>query len=458
MPVSFRQWLERAPLRHPDAVALLSDDAALTFSQLIARSGAVAAALSARLKADALLTTGLTSRYRTLLALYAAIQMERPFLSLPPNMTETRRRRIVQKAGEQVAVKESDAAVALCGEQQTLPPAAGGVGFRLLVTTSGSDGEPKLVGLSTANLAAAVRAARQRIPLNPGDCWLCCLPLHHIGGLSVPLRCLEAGATVLLHEGFDPAAVLRDLCAREVTHLSLVPTMLDALADVTPPPSLQAVLVGGAALNPETARRAHANGWPLCVSYGMSETASQVATDCGPEAGLRPGFVGLPLAGFDVRVANPDDSGIGSIRVRGPALMEDRGESGTGLNNGWLETGDLGRLDEDGALTVLGRADDMLISGGENIHPLAVEPVLRDCPGVHAALLTAVSDPVWGERLVALFTGPAEAADVEAYCRKCLSGAQRPRLFLPVDDLPLLGPGKPARRAARRLAEAHFRS
>jgi o-succinylbenzoate---CoA ligase len=156
----------------------------------------------------------------------------------------------------------------------------------LLIRTSGSSGQPKVVMLTAAQLKASALRVNAALALAAGDAWLCCLPLDHIGGLAIGWRCALAGAAVCLPggerslaPGFDAAAVAAALSDHPVTHLSLVPTMLARLLDLlpAPPPALQVLLLGGQALHPALARRAAEAGWPLFVSYGMSETGSMVA-------------------------------------------------------------------------------------------------------------------------------------------------------------------------------------
>lgn len=334
-------------------------------------------------------------------------------------------------------------------------PAPGPVpaGIALIIATSGSEGASKAVLLSHGNLEAAAQASEQRLPLAPGDLWLDCLPLHHIGGLAILWRCFRAGATVLLHDGFAPERIAADLARHPVTHLSLVPAMLARLvaADIRPPPSLRAVLVGGAALAEPLWHRASRAGWPLLPSYGMSETSAQLAT-WDPAAGpWQAGRVGHPLPGNAVAIG--DD---GRIRVRGPQVMagylDASGQTGVGLEDGWFTTGDLGRLDAAGRLTVLGRADDVLVSGGENIHPLTVESCLAACPGVADVAVSARPDDTWGDLLVALVVGVASAEGIAAWSRQHLPAAARPRRIIHVASLPRNAMGKLDRRALRPLA------
>lgn len=325
-----------------------------------------------------------------------------------------------------------------------LPP-----GVALVISTSGSEGEPRGVMLSNASLDAAAAASNRLLPLGAGDLWLNCLPLYHIGGQAILWRCARAGAGVLLHDGFNAEAVAADLCRHPVSHLSLVPAMLARLleASATPPASLRHVMIGGAALAPALYERATAAGWPLNPSYGMSETAAQIATWTPADGPWHEGLVGRPLAGSEIALAAD-----GRIRVRGPQLMLGYLDGGGIDEDGWLTTGDLGEIDAFGRLTVTGRADDMLVSGGANVHPLIVESCLAACPGVRDVAVTGLPDPVWGDLIVALVVGEAAAKDLKTWCRARLPGAAQPRRIVHLASLPRNAAGKLERAALRRLA------
>lgn len=325
-----------------------------------------------------------------------------------------------------------------------LPP-----GVALVISTSGSEGEPRGVMLSNACLDAAAAAANRHLPLHAGDLWLACLPLYHIGGQAILWRCARAGASVLLHDGFNAEAVAADLRHFPVTHISLVPAMLARLLDAgaTPPASLRHVMIGGAALAQALYDRATAAGWPLNPRYGMSETAAQIATWTPADGPWHEGLVGLPLAGSEFALAAD-----GRIRIRGPQLMLGYLD-GSGIDDdGWLTTGDLGKIDAFGRLTVTGRADDMLVSGGNNVHPLVVESCLAACPGVRDVAVTGLPDPVWGDLIVALVVGETPRKDLLAWCRSRLPGAAQPRRIVRLDALPRNAAGKLERAALRRLA------
>ena len=457
-------WLDRQARQAPLQQALLGEQV-LTFTQLAERAEVLASALSdAGVQHDSVLGLQLADRWRFAQLFHAGLWLGVTLLPLDPAMPMERRDRLLRRAGCRYLVTEGTVPPGVTA----LPP--GTLGFptppnplpasplsgdtpQLLIATSGSTGEPKGVVLSADNLRASVAAAVDRLELQTTDSWLACLPLFHIGGAAILLRCLAVGARVLLPPGFEAAAVWARIAAGEVSHISLVPAMLARLlevaADQRPHRRLRVVLVGGGPLSPALAQRAHALGWPICVSYGMSETGSQCATDCGPQAGLEPGAVGWPLAGFELRITE-----AGRIQVRGPAVMRgylSAGMAVDGLIGDWLETGDLGVLDTEGRLRVLGRADDQLTSGGKTLHPAEVEGLLRAHPQIGEVAVTGVPDATWGVRLVALYTGEVPPDELADWARQALPSDRRPRRYLPVTALPLNAMGKLQRDELARL-------
>lgn len=408
--------LTRAARDRPASSALLAGDQRWTFAELHAEVLATSAALP-----DSPVGTPLV---------YAGNSCD---LALAAYACSARRQALLPCAPE-----KSIAALGTC------PPATA-----LIISTSGSEGQPRQVLLGAAQLDSAARAANACLQLGAGDCWLNCLPLYHIGGQSILWRCARAAAGVVLHDGFVAEAVARDLDAYSITHLSLVPAMLSRLLDLgcRPPPALRAVLIGGAALSRPLYDRATAAGWPLFVSYGMSETAAQVATFTPDDGAWHEGLVGRALPGHAIRIG--DD---GRIRIRGPQVMLGYLD-GSGVDaEGWLTTGDLGDIDAEGRLTVLGRADDMLISGGRNIHPQEIESCLAACPGVVDVAVTGLPDPVWGDLVVALVVGSIDPARLLDHARHHLPSAALPRRIRQLDRLPRNAAGKLERAALKRLA------
>lgn len=441
-------WLDRAAEASPEAPALIGANETLSHRQLRERSHALAQQLGLAQGMTVAVPSG--SNLDLTLRAHAASRLGCALLPLNPALPAERRAVLMQITGAQAAASPTPHN-----------------DIELFIATSGTEGEAKAVMLSGANLQAAVFASRQRLPLTPGDAWLACLPLYHIGGMAILYRCAEAGATVVLHESFDAQRVLADLEKFRISHISLVPAMLakllDAGKDGPPPASLGYALIGGGPLSDSLMRRARAAGWPLCASYGMSEAGSQVATQCRLAEDWQPGQVGSPLPGVEVEIVDEQGrptAGIGRIRIRGAAVMAGYANPQRlprlGLDQGWFVSGDLGSMDAEGKLTVLGRHDDVLVSGGVNVHPQAVEDVLKRCPGVADAALTAIADAVWGELLVAVVVGDGSDAALAQWCREQLPGAMRPRRFVRVGELPRNPLGKLERRSVRDLAQQNL--
>ena len=327
----------------------------------------------------------------------------------------------------------------------------------LLIPTSGTRSSGRVVVLKRKHLHLASAAANAALGLQPEDRWLMCLPGFHIGGLSVPLRCSLAGAAVRVLPGFDPQRVSRELSENQISHLSLAPSMLYRLLqiepDFRPGNRLRVVLVGGAPMTQSLLQRATERGWPVCVSYGMSESAAMISLHCEPLLTAGAGYAGVVLPHVELKLGAE-----GRILLRGASIAEyahtAQGRESLLDAQGWLETGDLGDLDERGHLYVLGRADDVLNSGGENIHPVVVENVLQRCPGIAEAAVTAIPDEYWGQCLVALYAGTAAESELADYARQHLQGAYRPKDFVKVERLPRNHMGKLVRGELPVLAQS----
>lgn len=328
-----------------------------------------------------------------------------------------------------------------------------------VLATSGSAGRPGLVALSPANHLASARGAAERLSLHPGDRWLASLELSHVGGLALAIRAVAVGCRLVLRERFDPEEWNALLDEGDVTHASLVPTMLRKLLDARggrpAPASLDVLLLGGAATDPGLLERALAARFPVALTYGLTEAASQVATAPPALVRRKPGTAGPPLPGTEVRI-DP----AGEILVRGPTVMRGYWDEPAGdrLRDGWLRTGDLGRLDEEGHLRVIGRRSHRIVTGGVNVDPGEVEAVLAAHPAVREAAVVGLPDAEWGER-VAAAVEPAEpfavsSPELEDWCRGRLAGPKRPRAWSFFDALPRTPTGKPDREAIRRSFEA----
>ena len=313
----------------------------------------------------------------------------------------------------------------------------------LLLFTSGTSGAPKAVRLSRRALLAAAGAACLRLELTAADRWSACLPLDHIGGIATVLRSHLAGFTLHLHERFEVAAVRDDL-DHGATGASVVPTMLHRLATMPWAPAVRVLLCGGGPLASELAQRSFALGVAPCQTYGLSECASQVCTLAPDEAAAGIGTAGTPVAGMEVSLTLD-----GAIRVRGSALMDGYlDEPSPCDDDGWFTTGDVGVFDACGRLTVLGRNDEVIVTGGEKVAPHLVEAHLEALPGVAEAGVYGTTDPEWGQRvcavLVAQGTPPPDALSRSHL--EALADFQRPKHWRWLTTLPRTALGKLQRR------------
>lgn len=337
----------------------------------------------------------------------------------------------------------------------------------VLVATSGSTGSARQVRLPADSLRASAEATAAR--LGGHGQWLLALPTDHVAGLQVVARSLLAGTrpVAVPRAGGFRSIAFADAAARldgRRRYTSLVPTQLHRLLDdaasgdragLVAACGLDAVLVGGAATPPALLSAAREAGVPVVTTYGMSETAGGCVYD------------GVPLGGVDVRVRG------GTIEIAGPVLAagyegdEDATREAFSIEDGrrWFRTSDVGEIvtapDGTPSLRVLGRADDMLITGGVNVSPSAVEARLAGWGPLREVCVVGVPDPVWGTRVVAVvtLTAGADAADllrrVRGQVTDTLGSPAAPRAVVVVDELPLRGPGKVDRRAATELATHH---
>lgn len=325
-------------------------------------------------------------------------------------------------------------------------------GTAAVVATSGSGGPPKGVTLSHAALSASARASLDRLDAQPHDRWLACLPLHHVAGLQVLVRSRVMGTPPVVHPGFDAEAVA---AATRASCLALVPTMLARLLDGgVDLARYRVILLGGALPPPGLVDSARAAGARVVTSYGLTETAGGCVYD------------GFPLDGVDVafdagQTAPDGPRESGRIHIRGPMLMtgyHGRAELTAEVldDRGWLRTADLGRWDAEGRLEVVGRADDVIVTGGENVAGDEVAALLAAHPRVADAGVVARADPEWGERVVAVCV-PADAGEpptlgeLRAFLSERLPAHAAPRELVLTSALPRTALGKPDRARIQQL-------
>src|SRR4051794_27824359 len=429
--VEIDPWLARATARRPDAVALETPAERLTYQELLmaATRGAGRLVLRGAAPGDRV-GIALPPGRAFVVAVHACLLLRAPAMPVDLRLAERERKDLLrgvevllanplaEDGGAPFGVTEPD-------ERETA----------LIVHTSGTTRTPRQVELSYGNLAAHVRAAGQVLGSDPDERWLCPMPLSHVGGLMVLVRSAAAGSTVVLEPPpFDADRVARLLREGDITLVSLVPTMLARVLDAggRPGPRLRRVVLGGGPVPAGLVRRAVEAGFPVSQTYGLTETCSMVTL-------AEPGDLetaGRPLPGIGLGLG-PD----GEISVNGPMVV---GEWDT------LRTGDLGRLDDEGRLILVGRKSDTIVTGGENVAPAEVEAVLEEHPNVAEAAVFARPHPEWGESGTAQFVPDGEAvpsaAELRDHCAARLAGYKVPKAFERVARLPRTPSGKLLRR------------
>lgn len=338
-----------------------------------------------------------------------------------------------------------------------------------IIYTSGTTGRPKGAMLSYGNHFWSAVGSVLNLGLNQGDRWLCCVPLFHVSGLSILMRSVIYGMSVVLVERFDPVRVNQLITQHKVTHISVVSAMLQALIEHLEsdqyPDHLRVILLGGGPVPEPLLKTCLKRSLPVYQSYGLTETASQIVTLAPEDVERKAGSAGKPL--FPAQIAIMENGQklsagqAGEIVVKGPNVTKGyfnrEEETARVLKDGWFYTGDIGYLDEEGYLYVLDRRSDLIISGGENVYPAEVESVLMAHPDVKGAGVIGQEDPKWGEVPVAFVVKQPQSLlseeDLIHFSRARLASYKVPRVIYFVDHLPRNAANKLLRRELRSLLE-----
>jgi O-succinylbenzoic acid--CoA ligase len=419
-------WLIRAAAGRPEHPALVTPNEQLTYIELDARARRVAGALAERgVGAGDRVALALPAGAAYCAALHGCFLLGAVAVPIDLRLASAEREARLHKVS--LVVEEPMEGPALEGM-----PRIEREGVATLMHTSGTTATPKPVPLSYGNWLASALGSAVALGLDQRERWLCPLPLTHVGGLSVLVRSAIYATTAVLTDGFDAEAVAVALDDRgeRITLVSLVATMLERVLDagLRDPPALRWALLGGGPIPAGLLEQARAHGVPVAPSYGMTEACSQIAT------------FGWPLPETELAISRE-----GEVLVRGPTVS--RAALST---DGWLHTGDLGRLDDRGKLSLAGRLSEVIVSGGENVAPVEVEEVLRGHSAVSDAAVYGRPDREWGEAVVAAVV-PRDGASVDpselrAHCAQRLARFKVPKDFEFVDKLPRTASGKLLRR------------
>jgi O-succinylbenzoic acid--CoA ligase len=445
-------WLERAARTVPAAIAVETPAGACSYAELLERARDGAGELAARgASPRERVAIALPAGFDFVCALHACLLLGA--VAVPVDL----------RLGERERAAILDGAVVVVDEPLRVH-GGGGVGGRgsnpthdldavaAVIHTSGTTSAPKPVELTYGNFLWSALGSAVALGLDPHERWLCNLPLSHVGGLSILLRSAIYATTAVVHERFDTELTLHAVMGPPedaVTLVSLVATTLIRLLDagLERSPALRCALTGGGPVPAALLERARAAGVPVSLTYGMTEACSQVTTL--PLGVVESGSVASATAGpplFCTRVRTAPD---GEIEVAGPTLA--RGVAG---EDGWLRTGDVGKLNGEGNLLVTGRKADTIVSGGENVAPTEVEAVLEEHPGVLEAAALGRADERWGEAVTALVVvrGGAKlhGEELRAHCAARLAPYKVPKEVALVEGpLPRTRSGKLLRRELR---------
>jgi o-succinylbenzoate---CoA ligase len=411
-------WLSQRSQSCPDRTALVADAAEMTYAELEAEATWVARRLAAhgvRRGSTAALT--MHPRREQVVLMHALMKVGAALLPLGPRLTAEERAAIVSAVDPIIdlddpgLLTQTEADLPLLGEHDM-----DAICCRVL--TSGSTGTPRPIPLSYGNFLWNAVGSAFNIGVMPDDRWLCCVPLSHIAGLGIVMRSVIYGTTAVVHDGFD----------------------VDRVGGALEGP--RAILVGGGPVPEEPLEEAIAKGATVVQTYGLTETCSQVTTLAPADAKRKLGSAGRPLLTTHLRIRE------GEILVQGPTVAP-----GSADADGWLHTGDLGHIDEEGFLYVRDRIDDMIVSGGENVIPAEVEEVLLRHPAVAEAAVIGREDPEWQQAVTAvvvLANGSSATPDeLRRHCSEALAGFKVPKRVELASALPRTPSGKLMRRALR---------
>lgn len=313
----------------------------------------------------------------------------------------------------------------------------------VIMDTSGTSGKYKSVPLRWKQFAAHAQGSQEVLGVTEEDNWLMLLPMYHVGGLTVLLRCLYSGISITLLEKFDEERTLQLVADESVNILSMVPTMLNRIVERIHEHQLRVVLVGGEFIYKPIAESCLAKKIPLFKTYGLTENTSQVTTFNIMTAPHKLDSVGLPLPGMMIRINEPDAAGIGEVCIKGPMLMD--GYLGQAPVADFFNTQDIGYIDEDGYLYLLDRRKNIIISGGENIYPQEIENVLYAHPNITECAVVGVKDEKWGQAPVLFVVSSLDEQSIREYLTERIAKFKLPREIIHLTDLPKNATGKIAK-------------
>jgi O-succinylbenzoic acid--CoA ligase len=429
-------WLAQRAQSCPDRIALISDGESMTYAELEEEAVHAARRLSAwGVRRGATVAMNMNPGRDKIILVHALMKTGAVLLPISPKLSPEERTRALEACDVTVdlddpgKLTQTEADMPLLGEHDMSDP-------HCRILTSGSTGHPRPVSLTYGNHLFSAMGSAFNIGVDPSDRWLCNLPTSHISGLSIVMRSVIYGTALVLQDRFDPGAVADAIERDGVNVISMVSTMLlrllDEEVDLSSP---RAILVGGGPVPQSALTEALDRGARVIQTYGLTETCSQITTLEVSEARRKVGSVGRPLLTSHLRIQDRE------ILVQGPTVS-----AGALDADGWLHTGDVGWIDDDGFLYVQGRTDDMIVTGGENVMPAEVEDVLVQHPEIIEAAVIGRPDPEWQQAVTAFLVArdgmEVDLETVRNHCEGKLAPYKIPKQVEVVAELPKTPSGK----------------
>lgn len=338
-----------------------------------------------------------------------------------------------------------------------------------IIYTSGTTGQPKGTIITYGMQWWNAIGSALNLGHSPDDRWLACLPLFHIGGLSILMRSVIYGISVMVHKKFDPEIINKAIFEDKITIISVVSVMLQRMLDdldsevASYPVTLRCILLGGGPAPYPLLEECMLRNVPVVQTYGLTEACSQAVTLSPADAMRKIGSAGRPLPPVQLRIIHDDKPVLpgepGEIYLKGPTITPgyiDRPEATSqAFQDGWFATGDIGYLDNDGYLYVIDRRADLIISGGENIYPAEIESVLQSHPAVEEAGVCGQADQQWGQVPIAFVVLKSDSSvsveELLSYTAQKLARYKQPRAIYFTEQLPHTSSGKVVRRELTRF-------
>jgi O-succinylbenzoic acid--CoA ligase len=423
--------VDRLKNQDPDIAAVITDEIIYTYKEIDEKIYQTAQILEkAGIKRGDRVGFLGKNKLETLCIMFALARLEATSCPISTRMPQEQKQDYLEKIGAVFYIDVDTCSITNITDRSTV--FADTTPLFSLLASSGSTAEPKVVAHSYENFYYSALGSNLALGLSRSHRWLMSLPLYHVGGIAIAFRCFLAGATLV----FSERSLLESLRFYKVSHVSLVPTQLYRLLQepgLASLDQLEAALIGGASLSEELFHLARARGIKIFFTYGMTEMSSQITMDQYQPTGSQL-TAGLALPYRQMKIEQD-----GQIYVKGPTLFQGywtkENTLSLPLQDGWFATGDMGSLNPQGNLLVIGRKDNMFISGGENIHPEMIEYHLNSLPGIIQSFIIPRQDQEFGQRPVA-FVQQEDSRYTLEEIRDRLEG-KVPRFCLPIEVRPL---------------------